>query len=289
MRRTHGRTAAALAAALLLVLVSACASVVAGEDSGAASPASPATAGEIDAPPPGGAFDYQLGGAYAPPTGVTVVVRDRTAAPVGAGYDVCYVNGFQTQPGESDSFADEHTDLLVTVDGSPLADPGWPDEYLFDTSSAEKRSALVAIVGDWITGCAEDGFQAVEIDNLDSYLRSDGVNSASSNLALAAEYARVAHTAGLAIAQKNTAEHTEELRAAGYDFAVTESCMSFEECSAYTDVYPTVLDIEYTDELGVDGFRGACDDPGRPASMILRDPKLVDPADPDYHYETCGG
>lgn len=65
--------------------------------------------------------------------------------------------------------------------------------------------------------------------------------------------------------------------------------MSFEECSAYTDVYPTVLDIEYTDELGVDGFRGACDDPGRPASMILRDPKLVDPADPDYHYETCGG
>lgn len=147
MRRTHGGTAAALAAALLLVLVTACASVVAGEDSGAASPASTATAGEIDAPPPGGAFDYQLGGAYAPPTGVTVVVRDRTAAPAGAGYDVCYVNGFQTQPGESDSFADEHPELLVTVDGSPLADPGWPDEYLFDTSSAEKRSALVTIVG----------------------------------------------------------------------------------------------------------------------------------------------
>lgn len=50
MRRTRGRTAAAVAVALLVVLVTGCASAVTGEDPG-------------DAPPPGAAFDYQLGGA----------------------------------------------------------------------------------------------------------------------------------------------------------------------------------------------------------------------------------
>src|SRR3546814_6194319 len=53
-------------------------------------------------PPDGAAFDYQLGGAYPPPDGVEIVVRDRTAGPLEDAYSICYVNGFQTQPGEQD-------------------------------------------------------------------------------------------------------------------------------------------------------------------------------------------
>lgn len=269
--RPAGAWTAALA--LLAVLLGGCAATNAG--------------GEVTPPPSGTGFDYQLGGPYDPPSGASIVVRDRTAAPAGAGYDVCYVNGFQTQPDASEDFARDHGDLLIQVDGEPLIDPGWPDEFLFDTSTAQNRGQLAAIVGEWIDGCQEAGFDAVEIDNLDSFLRSDGATTAADNLALAEEYARLAHRAGLAIAQKNTPQFAEQLREAGYDFAVAESCRQFDECAAYTDVYPTVLDIEYTDEIGADGFADACQDADRPVSMILRDPQLVTPDDPAYRYETC--
>ncbi|WP_298865462.1 endo alpha-1,4 polygalactosaminidase [uncultured Microbacterium sp.] len=242
----------------------------------------------VPTPPPTDAgFDYQLGGAYEPPSGVTVVERDHTTEPAGLGYDICYVNGFQTQPGDSAAFAKKHPDLVLRQGGEPVADPEWPDEYLFDTSTAQKRSALAQIVGGWISGCRDSGFDAVEIDNLDSFSRSGGALTAKDNLALAEQYARAAHDAGLAIAQKNTAELSARLHARGYDFAVTESCEQFSECDAYTDVYPVVLDIEYTDELGVAGFRKACDDADRPAVMILRDHDLVTPDDEQYHYEAC--
>jgi len=232
-------------------------------------------------------FDYQLGGAYTPPPGVTIVERDRLDRPAAAGYNICYVNGFQTQPADSESFAAQRPDLLVHADGAPVADPGWPDEYLFDTSTAAKRSELIAVVGPWIDGCKAAGFSAVEIDNLDSYTRSRGALDAGDNIALAAEYARLAHRAGLAIAQKNTAEHTGQLRAAGYDFAITESCAAFDECAVYTDRYPVVLDIEYPDELGTIAFDTACQAPDRPAVMIMRDHALTTPGNAAYLYRRC--
>lgn len=270
---------ALLLAAAVLVLAG-CAAPGEGEAATSAHPA-------VALPAAGARFDYQLGGAYTPPEGVTVVERDRTAEPSGAGYDICYVNGFQTQPDASKAFAAEHPELVVQTPDGPLVDEGWPDEYLFDTSTPEKRDALAAIVGAWIRGCADSGFSAVEIDNLDSYTRSDGALSVKDNLALAAAYARIAHDAGLAIAQKNTADQSAELKAAGYDFAVTESCFQFAECGSYTDVYRVVLDIEYTDELGEDGFGRACASSERPQSMILRDHSLVTPSDDAYVYRSC--
>ena len=62
------------------------------------------TAATVTLPPVGGKLDYQLGGAYAPPAGVTIVSRDRKAAPGRAAlYNICYVNGFQIQPDEETS------------------------------------------------------------------------------------------------------------------------------------------------------------------------------------------
>ncbi|WP_422743622.1 endo alpha-1,4 polygalactosaminidase [Mycobacterium sp. WMMD1722] len=232
-------------------------------------------------------FDYQLGGAYPPPPGVATVERDRTAAPAGAGYDICYVNGFQTQPDESASFAADHPDLVVRDGGEPVTDPGWPDEYLFDTSTETHRTALAAIVGPWIAGCASAGYDAVEFDNLDSFTRAPGALTAEDNIALATVYAELAHQAGLAVAQKNTVEHAGALRAAGYDFAIAESCAHYGECSGYTAHYPVVLDIEYSDELGATGFATACTSPDRAPVMILRDLDLLTPADPGYVYRDC--
>lgn len=239
-------------------------------------------------PPPSGAgFDYQLGGAYDPPPGATIVARDRTAEPAGRGYDICYVNGFQTQPGDSAAFAREHPELLVTVDGAPLVDPGWPDEYLLDTSTEANRAALADLVGAQVDECAAAGYDAVEFDNLDSYLRADGALGAADNVALAKHYVELAHAAGLAAAQKNAAELAPQLGDAGFDFAITESCAAYAECAAYAAVYDVVLDIEYVDELGAAGFQTACDDPGCPTAMILRDAELVTPDDAGYTYEAC--
>lgn len=262
------RGAAALACALGLALV------------GCTSPAS------VALPPAGGIPDYQLGGASDPAPEVTILARDRTADPASGVYSICYVNGFQTQPGELELFPPET--LLRDADGAIRYDPDWPDEALLDTSTGARRDAILAVVGPWVEGCASDGFDAVEFDNLDSYTRSDGALTLEDNLALAAELVRTAHDAGLAAGQKNASEDAEALRdRAGFDFAVTEECSVFHECGAYTDVYGAhVIDIEYTDELPRP-FAEMCADPEAPQSMVLRDRLLSAPGDPEYAFETC--
>ena len=53
-----------------------------------------------------------------------------------------------------------------------------------------------------------------------------------------------AHAAGLATAQKNSAELVTQAAAAGFDFAVTEECGQYRECDVYQAVYTIVLDID---------------------------------------------
>lgn len=254
--------------------------------SGSGSNSAPEGSGIVRLPPEGGAPDYQLGGAYDPTPAVTIVARDRSADPAPNAYSICYVNGFQTQPGELDLFPQET--LLHGEDGEIRFDPDWPDEALLDLSTAAKRDAVLAIVGPWIEGCARDGFDAVEFDNLDSYTRSGGALGFEDNLALSTELVRTAHEAGIAAGQKNASEEAAALRErAGFDFAVTEECSVFNECGAYTDVYGAhVINIEYTDELPRP-FAEMCSDPDAPASMVLRDRLLSTPGDPEYAFQLC--
>jgi len=238
-------------------------------------------------PVAGSGFDYQLGGGYEPAADVEVVARDSTDEPAPDLYNICYINGFQTQPGEGAAWLAEDPDLVLhDAAGEPVADPAWPDEYLLDTSTVRKRDGIERRLSSVITSCADKGFDAVEIDNLDSWTRSHGVLTIEDNIALAEAYAEYAHFLGLAIAQKNGAGYSQRLRdEVGFDFAVTEECMRFAECSDYLDAYDgLVFDIEY----GLaSAFAAACDDLGRPESMILRDVDLGPPADPDYVRATC--
>lgn len=236
-------------------------------------------------PPAGAVPDYQLGGAYGPPGGVEIVARDRGAPPARGLYSLCYVNGFQTQPGELADWPDE---LLLRADGDVVFDPDWPDEALLDTGSAAQRSRIAEIVIPWIDGCAESGFQAVEFDNLDSFSRSGGALTLDDNLALAELLVAAAHGAGLAAGQKNAAEHAPALRErAGFDLAVAEECAAYDECGAYEAVYGEhVIDIEYTDHLPR-SFAELCDDPEAPGSMVLRDRELVTPDDEGYVFAAC--
>lgn len=242
-------------------------------------------AASLALPPAGAVPDYQLGGAYPPADGVGIVGRDRGAEPADGVYSICYVNAFQTQPGELDSWP---KDLLLHTDGAPVFDPDWPDEALADTSTDDKRERIAEIVTPWITGCASDGFDAVEFDNLDSYTRSGGALDLDDNLALAAELVDAAHAAGLAAGQKNAAEDAAALREhAGFDFAVVEECAAYEECEAYTEVYGSqVIDIEYTDQLPR-SFAEMCADADAPASMVLRDRDLLPAGAQGHTFETC--
>jgi len=176
-------------------------------------------------PTANGQFDYQIGGAYAAASGVAIVDRDRLAAPAPGKYSICYVNAFQTQPDDAVWWTTNHSNLLVKKNGKYVIDPEWPDEYLLDTSTAAKRTALMAIIGPWIDKCAADGFKAVEPDNLDSWTRSKSVLTKAHNTAFAKLLVQRAHAANLAIAQKNTSELAPiGVSQIGFDFAIVEEC-----------------------------------------------------------------
>lgn len=237
-------------------------------------------------PPPSARFDYQLGGAYQPATSVKVVTRDRTAAPAPGRYNICYVNGFQTQESELSWWRTKHPDLLLRAGGREVRDPGWP-EVLLDTATPAKRLKVAGIVGAWIDRCAKDGFQGVEIDNLDSWTRSKRQLNAQDNLALAGLFISRAHQAGLAIGQKNAAEVSQRGRALGFDFAVAEECAVYNECGAYTRWYGRhLLEIEYTDE-SARAFPDACRVAAGRWPVIERDRDLVPAGSHGYAYRGC--
>ena len=253
------------------------------------SAASPDVDGGRALPPIEGVFDYQLGGTadeLSDGTPIDVVARDATADPLEGAYNICYVNGFQTQPGADWS---EHPSAILRDDsGDPVRDPDWPDELVLDPSTASARAAILEVVGPVIEGCAEAGFDAVEIDNLDTWTRFD--ISRDGAFALAESYASAAHDLGLAIAQKNAAEASRPAHDdLGFDFAVVEECGAYSECAAYTDVYgPHVLQIEYPDSLAEAlSFADVCADPHRAPLTILRDRDLVGQDDAAYVYEAC--
>ncbi|BDZ48040.1 hypothetical protein GCM10025867_02810 [Frondihabitans sucicola] len=300
MRALRGATVFTVALAGLLVLAGCSPASHGGSQSndtgaptittgGPASSTSTAPAGRVDAngvtlPPTTGRFDYQLGGGYTPPEGVTVVTRDSTDAPAEGVYSICYVNGFQTQPG----VAWPGSLILHTASGAPLVDPGWPDEHLIDTSTAAKRDQAASRIGTTITECRDKGFKAVEFDNLDSYSRSKAALTLDDAVAFAKLLVARAHADGLAASQKNTAELASRGKNdIGFDFVTTEECDRYSECGSFTKVYgKLVYDIEYTDDLR-GSFTTVCGRKATPALTILRDRDLVTPKSKAYVYEAC--
>lgn len=236
-------------------------------------------------PPEAGApFDYQIGGAYPPPSGVRVVSRDRADRPARGLYSVCYVNAFQAQPGELRWWRERHPALLLRgEDGRLVTDDAW-DEVLLDTSTAAKRAALARIVGAWIDDCARRGFQAVEPDNLDSFERSGGLLTPADNADFARLLAARAHAAGLAIGQKNTTELLPRRAAVGFDFAVAEECGEYDECGRYASAYDgRVLVVAY-DEAD---FAVTCRRWGGRIAVVLRDREVAPAGEPDHVSRIC--
>jgi glycosyl hydrolase family 114 len=226
-------------------------------------------AAAVVALPTGTDVDYQLGGAADPAPNVGIVVRDRTEAPAAGRYNVCYVNGFQTQPNEK-RFWSKHPGLLLRdAQGRPVVDEAW-GEVLLDVRTPAKRRALARIEGRWVRGCARQGYAAVEYDNLDSFTRSHGLVSRRQAVRYAALLVEAAHDHGLAAGQKNLAGF--DGTRIGYDFAVSEECGRYDECGRYADDFgDQVLMIEYRAR----DFDQTCAAYGATHAIVLRDRDLT--------------
>jgi Glycoside-hydrolase family GH114 len=251
---------------------------------------------ELAPPPANAGFDYQIGGDYPLPAGVSVVSRDWFIGEVAAqpAYSICYVNAFQTQADEGgvdrpDERSNWPRGLVLHALGD---DPKWGGEYLVDIRDADKRRRAADWVQQMIEGCDRKGFAAVEYDNLDSWTRFDGTPlerrvpfGRVDALAFARMLARRAYALGLAVGQKNTADITiTEARRAGFDFAVAEECARFDECDRYRRVHgDRVIVIEYRRR----DFREACRTVGAELSVVLRDRQVSRPGSRRYTYDAC--
>ena len=249
------------------------------------------------APPPANAgFDYQIGGDYPLPSGVSVVSRDWFSgrAADAPAYSICYVNAFQTQADEPGTDRpDERSNWPPGLVLNKLGDdPKWGGEYLVDISGPRKRHRAAHWLGQMIDGCADGGYEAVEYDNLDSWTRFDGTPLADEvpfgkrdALAFATRLARRAHAEGLAVGQKNTADITRrQARRVGFNFAIAEECSRYDECDRYQHVYgDRVIEIEYRRK----DFRRACRTVGDEISVVLRNRNVTRPGTSHYVYDAC--
>lgn len=256
----------------------------------------PATAVAYSPPPVNAGFDYQIGGDYPLPDGVSVVSRDWFSGRPAAdpAYSICYVNAFQTQANESGTDRpDERSNWPKRLVLSKLGDdPHWGGEYLVDISTAKKRQRAADWVAQMIEGCSDKGYDAIEFDNLDSWTRFNGTPLAKKvpfgkdeALAYAKLLAEQTHALDMAVGQKNTTGITSgESADVGFDFAIAEECSRYNECNRYRAVYgDRVIEVEYRRS----DFIKACDTVGDHISVVLRDRLVSVPNSKRYVYDAC--
>ena len=127
--------------------------------------------------------------------------------------------------------------------------PGrWPEERYLDVRQLDK---LLPIMEARVQECADKGFQAIEMDNMDVSDNDTGFpikqREAVTYLRAIAEMAR---TRGLEVAQKNAPGLIEEL-VDEMDFIIVESCYKWEWChmtAPYLAQGKDVLAVEYEPE-----------------------------------------
>jgi len=234
-------------------------------------------------PPVNAKYDYQLGGPYTPPAGVTVVSRDYKAAKAEGMFNICYVDGFQIERSEEMYWVTNHPDLILKDGtGMPIRDPK-SNEILLDLGLAEKRTAVASLVAMSITQCANLGYPAVQIGNVDSYTRSQGMLTEQQAVYTLKMLSDHAHALGRAIGQQNGADLVARRAEIGTDFAVAEECNRNGNCAKYTAGYGDhVLVIEYRQQ----DFSGGCTAYPN-LSIVLRDANLVTAGATGYVYDGC--
>jgi hypothetical protein len=158
---------------------------------------------------------------------------------------VCYMDAGTYEPGRPDS-----ADFPKALKGNAVE--GWPGELWLDVRPAGPNyAALQAIMLARFQVCQQKGFDAVEPDNLDSYLNDPGFpTSAADQLAYNEWLASTAHGLGLAVFQKNDLDQIAQLEPF-FDGILDEECNQYSECDTlgpYVSAGKPAWNAEYTED-----------------------------------------
>jgi hypothetical protein len=201
------------------------------------------------------------------PTGPSPVVQALHAA---GKYSICYVEaGAQQAEPDASSFA--AADYTNGSNTKTTQMQGYSGEYWYDLRGFANYVAgqpstltgaavnIAAGLGQRIKGCATEGQNALEPDDLDGYTNKSQTGAAGGGWGLTQSdsagferwLAYTAHSDGLAIFQKND---TDNIGAAQplFDGAITEECNYYSDpCSEWAPYYKAgkpVLNAEYTQD-----------------------------------------
>ncbi len=196
-------------------------------------------------PVPGSSWQWQLTGDLDLSVDAAVYELDAfsTDAGVVAGLHaagrraICYVDA-----GTHEDFRPDAGSFPPEVLGKPN---GWPGERWIDI---RRWDVLGPVLAGRLQVCRSQGFDGVELDNVDGYLADTGFPlTAGDQLTFNRRLADLAHGHGLAAGLKNDVEQAEALEPA-FDFAVNEECFAEDECErlvAFVAAGKAVFHVEY--------------------------------------------
>ncbi len=153
---------------------------------------------------------------------------------------ICYFSAGSFENWRVDSYKFPYDTLGEELDG-------WDGERWLDIRDRRVRE----IMRSRLDLAKSKGCDAVEPDNMDGYTNSTGFNltyqdQLKYNIFIADEV----HKRGLSVALKNDFEQIEELEPY-FDFAVSESCFEYGECSQlipFIESSKAVFEVEYGEE-----------------------------------------
>ncbi|HXW79731.1 MAG TPA: endo alpha-1,4 polygalactosaminidase [Acidimicrobiales bacterium] len=167
------------------------------------------------------------------------------------GHAICYVDA-----GTAENWRSDYPKFDPSELGGPV--PGWAGEQFINVADWSARvpapyETLREIMTNRITLCKEEGFDAVEADNVDAY--NDGkigdfTLTMGREETYLRELIRVVHTAGLAFFLKNEVNGDSLISSIEplVDGEIDEQCWQYSECSAlepFIRADKPVLNVEY--------------------------------------------
>ena len=167
---------------------------------------------------------------------------ETTAAQVSALHEqgkhvICYID-----VGTAENWRPDYKEFPKSVLGRG---DGWAGERWIDI---RKLSVVEAIMIARFEMCRENGFEAVEPDNIEAYANRSGFPiTAKQQLTYNEWVAEEVHSLGLDVLQKNDAQQTPELEPY-FDGALSEQCNQYDECAEfdpYLKAGKPVLNAEY--------------------------------------------